>query len=73
MIEILKKMFEDNPEKATLTHKGKCSDCGIEVTIDITPTSKGYGLQGGALLKCSPDDYRVKCPDCYNVNPKIDD
>jgi hypothetical protein len=41
--------------------------------IDITPTSRGFGLQGGALFKCSPDDYLVKCHDCYQVNPIIHD
>ncbi|GAF69733.1 unnamed protein product [marine sediment metagenome] len=73
MIEILRKMFEANPEKSRIVIKGKCSDCGREATIDITPTSGGFGLQGGALFKCSADGYLVKCPDCYQVNPIIHD
>jgi len=73
MIEILKKIFEANPEKSTIVLNGKCSDCGCETIIEITPTSEGFGLQGGALFKCSPDEYLVQCPDCYQVNPKIDD
>jgi hypothetical protein len=55
MIEILKKMFEDNPEKSTLVLKEKCSDCGIDTSIEITPTSSGFGLQGGVLFKSSND------------------
>jgi ribosomal protein S27E len=71
MIKILGKMFESNPEKSTIVIKGKCSDCGCKTTIEITPSSGGFGLQGGALFKCSSDGYLVKCPDCYHVNPEI--
>ena len=71
MIEILGKMFESNPKKSTIVLKGKCSDCGREATIDITPTSGGFLLQGGALFKCSPDGYLAKCPYCLQVNSKI--
>lgn len=73
MLEILRKLFEANPEKSTIAFNGKCSDCGCETIIEITPTSRGFGLQGGALFKCSPDDYLVKCHDCYQVNPTIHD
>jgi len=73
MIEILRKLFEANTEKATSVLNVKCSDCGCETIIEITPTSGGFGLQGGVLFKCSPDDYLVKCHDCYKVHPKIDD
>jgi hypothetical protein len=73
MIEILKKIFEDNPEKSTIVLNGKCSDCGCDVIIEITPTSGGFGLLGGSLFKCSPDEYFAKCPDCYKTNPKIND
>ena len=72
MIEILRKMFQDSPEKSTIALKDKCSDCGCETIVEITPTSGGFGLQGGSLFKCSPDEYLVKCPNCYQVNPKID-
>jgi len=71
MIEILRKMFEANPEKSKIVLKGKCSDCGREVTIDITPTSGGFGLQGGSVFKCSAEGYLVKCPDCCQVKPRI--
>jgi hypothetical protein len=70
MIEILRKMFEANPEKSTIVLKDKCSDCGCEIIIEITPTSGGFGLQGGTLYKCSSDGYLAKCHDCYQVNPK---
>jgi hypothetical protein len=73
MIEILRKMFEANPEKSTIVFKDKCSDCGCETIIEITITSEGFGLQGGTLFKCSPDGYLAKCPACYEANPKIDE
>jgi len=73
MEKILRKIFEANPEKSTVVLKDKCSDCGCETIIEITPTSGGFGLKGGALLKYSPDDYLVKCDDCCQVNPIIHD
>jgi hypothetical protein len=73
MIKILKKMFEANPGKSTIQVKGKCSECGCEVIIDITSSSVGFGLQGGTLYKCAPDAYLAQCPECYKNNPKIED
>jgi two-component system, chemotaxis family, chemotaxis protein CheY len=73
MIEILKKMFESNPEKSTIVIKDKCSDCGCETIIEITPTSEGFGLEGGILFKCSPDEYLAKCSVCHDENPKTND
>ena len=68
MIEILRKIFEANPEKSTIVLKDKCSDCGCGVIVNITPTSGGFGFQGDALFKWSPDEYFAKCTDCYKVN-----
>jgi ribosomal protein S27E len=73
MIEILRKIFEANPGNSTIVLKGKCSDCDCETIVQITSTSGGYGLQGGALFRYSSDEYLVKCHDCYQVNPMIDD
>ena len=73
MIEILRKIFEANPEKPTIKLKDKCSDCGCETILEITTTSGGFGLQGGVLFKSSTDKYIVKCSDCIEANPKIDE
>jgi hypothetical protein len=67
MIEILKKLFEANREKSTIVLNDKCSGCGCDVIIEITSTSGGFGLLGGSLFKCSPDEYLAKCPDCYKT------
>jgi hypothetical protein len=67
MIEILRKIFEDNPGKSTIVLKDKCSDCGCKTIIDITPTSEGFGLQGGTVFKRPPDGYLAKCPACYEA------
>lgn len=69
LMEILRKIFETKPEKSTIVLKDKCSECGCETIINITPTSGGFGLKGGALFKYSSDEYLVKCHDCYQVNP----
>jgi hypothetical protein len=73
MIEILRKMFEANPEKSTIVLKEKCSDCGGDITIEITPSSSGFGLMGGVLFKSSKDKYTAKCSACYEKLFKIDD
>ena len=67
MIDILRKMFEDNPEKSTIVLKEKCSDCGCDTIIEITPTSGGFGLQGGSLFKCPPDGFLARCPKCIEA------
>jgi len=73
MIEILRNMFKANPEKSTIKLKDNCSDCGCETILEITQTSGGFELQGGVLFKSSTDKYIVKCPDCIEANPKIDE
>ena len=69
----LKKLFKDNPEKSTIVLKEKCSDCGGLTIIEITQTSRGYGLQGGALYMSSNDEFLAKCLACYEKHFKIDD
>jgi hypothetical protein len=71
MKDILRKIFEANPEKSTIIINDKCSDCGREMVVEIVPTSGGYGLQGGILVECSPEKYSIICPECYNFNSKI--
>ena len=72
MIEILRKMFEANPDKSQIVLKEKCSDCGCEINIEITPTSAGFGMLGGVLFKSSTDKYIAKCPACYKAHFKMD-
>jgi len=68
MIEIrnLKKLFEDSPSKSTISFSCKCSGCGNDVIINISPTSGGFGIQGGFLFECDPGKYLAKCCDCCN-------
>jgi hypothetical protein len=73
MIEILRKMFKANPEKSTIVLKEKCSDCSCDTIIEVTPTSVGFGMQGGVLFKSSTDKYTAKCPACYEKNFKMHD
>jgi len=70
-IDTLKRLFSDRPEKQTMAFKGQCSDCGCDVIIEITPTSRGFGLQGGPLFEHAPGMYLAKCTDCYKVNPTL--
>ena len=72
MIEVLKKIFKANSEKSTITINGKCSGCERKVIVKIKPTSGGYGLQGGILVKCSPEKYSITCPECCRFNSKME-
>ena len=73
LLNRLNELFKDNPEKSTIVLKEKCSGCGCDTIIEITPTSRGYGLQGGALLLSSTDKCIAKCLACYEKHFKIDD
>jgi len=73
MINILRKKFESNPGKSTIELKDKCSDCESEIKIEVSSTSGGYGLQGGALFKSKTVGYFARCPDCNALNPKMND
>ena len=71
MIDELRKIFEANPEKSTITINGKCSDCELKVIVEIKPTSGGYGLLGGIIAKCSPENHSITCPECYRLNSNL--
>ena len=71
MIDVLRKIFKANPEKSTITIIGKCSDCGRRVIVEVKPTSGGYGLQGGILVRCSPEKYSITCPECHEFNSEM--
>jgi len=74
MVEILKGLFNGNPEKSKIELNDTCSDCKSDVNIKITHTAGGFGLKGGALFKGSAGGYYAKCPDCYNLDrAKADD
>jgi len=65
MVEMLRKMFEHNPEKSSIIIKDRCSDCGCEVLIEIISVSGGFGLQGGTLNRSANGGYSAKCPPFY--------
>jgi len=72
MIDILRKIFEANPEKSTIIINGKCSECERTLIVEIKPTSGGYGLQGGILVKSSLEAYFITCPKCYRLSSKTE-
>jgi len=69
MKNIIETMFEAFPGKKTIVLNEKCSDCRRSTVIEITRTSAGFGLQGGALFKSSSGAYFAKCLECYTSNP----
>ena len=71
MERLFRTIFEAFPEKSKITLTAKCSDCGTSIMIDVIPTAAGFGLLGGAFVKCSSRSYAAKCPDCYKINSKM--
>ena len=71
MERLFRTIFEAFPEKSKITLTAKCSDCGTSIMIDVIPTAAGFGLLGGAFVKCSSSRYAAKCPDCYKINSKM--
>ena len=68
MIDVIRKLFEANPEQSTLTIDGNCSDCGHKLNIKIKSTSGGFGIQGGILIKRPPETFFIRCIDCEKFN-----
>jgi len=63
-------MFAGSSDKSKMVLKDICSDCKKEVIIQITPTSGGFGLLGGALFENASGGYYARCPFCHNLNQK---
>jgi hypothetical protein len=65
-IKILREMFSNSPDKSQIKLNGDCDRCKRKMTIDIVPTSGGYGILGGVLIELTPDHcYRLMCPVCH--------
>lgn len=71
MEDLFRTIFEAFPERLRIFFTGHCSDCGRAVTIEIVPTSGGFGLLGGALVECSTENYAPKCASCYKANGNV--
>ena len=66
MVRTLRKMFLNSPDKSRITLDGKCDYCERKMSIDIIPTSRGFGVLGGVLADLTPDQrYRLLCPVCH--------
>ena len=71
MEKLFRTIFEAFPKKSKITLTAQCSDCGDPISIDVIPTSSGFGLLGGGFVEFSSGKYAAKCPDCYKVNSKM--
>ena len=70
-IKILREMFSVSPDKSQITLGGECEKCRREMTIDIVPTSGGFGILGGVLIELTRDHrYRLLCPVCHTESNK---
>jgi hypothetical protein len=71
MEDLFRTIFEAFPKKSSIVFTGECSDCGQAISIEIVPTSGGFGLLGGALVEYPIENYVSKCRDCYKSNGKM--
>ena len=61
-------MFDSRPNQSTIVLNDICSHCKKNVIIQITPTSGGFGLLGGALFEDAAGGYYAECPVCYSLS-----
>jgi hypothetical protein len=65
-VDNLKELFEEHPGESTLNIQGKCIACRCDLTVEISPTTDGFGINGGMLLDRDQQDYVVSCVDCLH-------
>ena len=65
-LENLKELFEEHPGQSTLNIKGQCIACSRDLTVEISATTDGFGINGGMLVDRDRQDYVVRCVDCIH-------
>jgi len=65
--ENLTELFEAHPGEATLNIQGKCIACERNLTVEICPTTDGFGFKGGMLLDKDQQDYVISCENCIHT------
>lgn len=68
-VESLKELFEAHPGETTLNIQGKCIACERNLTVEICPTTDGFGFKGGMLLDKDQQDYVISCVNCIHTAP----
>ena len=72
IIGILRKMFQDSPDKSQITLQGECQRCKKTLSVNIVPTPRGFGVLGGVLTDLTPDQsYRLLCPKCHTEDNQL--
>ena len=66
-------MFDSAPHQSTIVLEDICTICKKNVIIQITPTSGGFGLLGGALFEKGTGGYYAKCAGCCSLSQGISD
>ena len=72
-VEKLHRLFDENPDQAAIGFEGLCHDCGCDVTVDVSLTSEGFRITGGAVYEPETNKYFNKCDACYAQNPMLTD
>ena len=70
-VQRLHEIFDDNVEKNRIGFEGKCHDCGCDVKVEVSLTSEGFLIRGGAVFEPQPDQFFTKCNSCYETNPHL--
>ena len=60
-------MFDSAPHQSTIVLEDICTICKKDVIIQITPTSGGFGILGGALFEKGAGGYYAQCAVCYHA------
>jgi hypothetical protein len=62
--ESINEIFEQHNVACHYHYNGICHNCRCSIDVEITKTSRGYGLNGGILYESNPDKFLVQCLDC---------
>jgi len=71
-IKRLKELIEEQPD-CIHRWRGKCCDCGREVTVEAVLKEDGIHIEGGAVFEPERNRFFVKCDDCYARNKMLTD
>ena len=70
-VDRLHDLFDENPEKNSLSWPGTCHDCGCEVNVKALPMEDGIHIKGGSIYEPLKDRFFLKCEACFQKDSRL--
>ena len=58
-------LYGEHDRSGAIILESKCTQCDIEVKIEIHPTATGFGMNGGAIHLNKDWQFSTKCLKCH--------